>query len=117
MRAVIMGRRRIAHSRKLVQVAGLRTLGFSKIIWAKPLAGLASPQNPRTSRAYPAVPQRSPVSRKVFKRYHQRQREQFSFKDGKQSLATAKMPTSKLEANRMHVKIVALAQSMLQLFA
>jgi hypothetical protein len=56
-------------------------------------------------------------TRKVFKRYHQRQREEFSFKDGKQSLSTAKMPTSKLEANRMHVKIVALAQLMLQMFA
>jgi hypothetical protein len=56
-------------------------------------------------------------TRNAFKRYHQRQREEFSFKDGKQSLATAKMPTSKLQANRMHVKIVALAQLMLQLFA
>jgi hypothetical protein len=56
-------------------------------------------------------------TRKVFKRYHQRQREEFSFKDGKQSLSTAKMPTLKLSANRAHVKVVALAQTILQLFA
>jgi Transposase DDE domain group 1 len=53
----------------------------------------------------------------VFRRYHQRQREEFSFKDGKQSLSTAKMPTMKLMANRMHVKMVALAQVMMRLFA
>jgi hypothetical protein len=53
----------------------------------------------------------------VFRRYHQRQREEFSFKDGKQSLSTAKMPTMKLMANRMHVKVVALAQVMMHLFA
>jgi hypothetical protein len=56
-------------------------------------------------------------TRAVFKRYHQRQREEFSFKDGKQSLAMAKMPTAKLMANRMHVRLVAMAQLMLQLFA
>jgi hypothetical protein len=56
-------------------------------------------------------------TRSVFDRYHQRQREEFSFKDGKQSIATAKMPTMKLQANRMHVKMVGLAQLMLQLFA
>ena len=56
-------------------------------------------------------------TRRVFDRYHQRQRVEFSFKDGKQSLATAKMPTMKLQANRMHVKMVGLAQVMLQLFA
>lgn len=53
----------------------------------------------------------------VFRRYHQRQREEFSFKDGKQSLATAKMPTQSLTANRMHVKMVGLAQVILKLFA
>jgi hypothetical protein len=53
----------------------------------------------------------------VFRRYHQRQREEFSFKDGKQSLSTAKMPTMKFTANRMHVKMVALAQVMMHLFA
>jgi hypothetical protein len=53
----------------------------------------------------------------AFRRYHQRQREEFSFKDGKQSLSTAKMPTMKLMANRMHVKMVALAQVMMHLFA
>jgi hypothetical protein len=56
-------------------------------------------------------------TRKVFKRYHQRQREEFSFKDGKQSLSTAKMPTLKLMANRAHVKVVALAQNLMQMFA
>ena len=56
-------------------------------------------------------------TRGTFDRYHQRQREEFSFKDGKQSLSTAKMPTMKLQANRMHVKMVGLAQLMLQLFA
>jgi len=56
-------------------------------------------------------------TRKVFDRYHQRQREEFSFKDGKQSLSTAKMPTMKLLANRMHVKMVGLAQVIFQLFA
>jgi hypothetical protein len=56
-------------------------------------------------------------TRKLFKKYHQRQREEFSFKDGKQSLSTAKMPSMKLQANRMHVKMVGLAQLMLQLFA
>jgi hypothetical protein len=56
-------------------------------------------------------------TRAVFKRYHQRQREEFSFKDGKQSLSTAKMPTLKLMANRMHVKMVGLAQVILQLFS
>lgn len=56
-------------------------------------------------------------TRRAFDRYHQRQREEFSFKDGKQSLATAKMPTMKLQANRMHVKMVGLAQVMMQLFA
>lgn len=53
----------------------------------------------------------------VFRRYHQRQREEFSFKDGKQSLSTAKMPTLKLMANRMHVKMVAIAQVIMQMFA
>ncbi len=53
----------------------------------------------------------------VFRRYHQRQRAEFSFKDGKQSLSTAKMPTQKLMANRMHVKMVALAQVIMQMFA
>lgn len=53
----------------------------------------------------------------VFRRYHQRQREEFSFKDGKQSLSMAKMPSMKLMANRMHVKMVALAQVMMHLFA
>ena len=56
-------------------------------------------------------------NRTVFQRYHQRQWEEFSFKDGKQSLSMAKMPTQKLMANRMHVKMVALAQVMMQLFA
>jgi hypothetical protein len=56
-------------------------------------------------------------TRTVFDRYHQRQREEFSFKDGKQSLSTAKMPTMKLQANRMHVKLVGLAQVIFQLFA
>lgn len=56
-------------------------------------------------------------TRKAFRRYHQRQREEFSFKDGKQSLSTAKMPTMKLQANRMHVKMVGLAQVMFHLFA
>lgn len=56
-------------------------------------------------------------TRKVFKGYHQRQREEFSFKDGKQSLSTAKMPTMKLQANRMHVKLVGLAQAIFHLFA
>lgn len=56
-------------------------------------------------------------TREVFRRYHQRQREEFSFKDGKQSLATAKMPTQSLMANRMHVKMVGLAQVILRLFA
>lgn len=56
-------------------------------------------------------------TRSVFDKYHQRQREEFSFKDGKQSLSTAKMPSMKLSANRMHVKMVGLAQVMLQLFA
>lgn len=54
---------------------------------------------------------------KTFRRYHQRQREEFSFKDGKQSLSLAKMPTQKLLANRVHVRMVALAQLILQLFA
>jgi hypothetical protein len=54
---------------------------------------------------------------KAFGRYHQRQREEFSFKDGKQSLSTAKMPTANLRANRMHVKMVAMAQGILHLFA
>ena len=53
----------------------------------------------------------------MFDRYHQRQRVEFSYKDGKQSLSTAKMPTLQLQANRMHVKMVGLAQVMLQLFA
>jgi hypothetical protein len=56
-------------------------------------------------------------TRSVFKRYHNRQQEEFSFKDGKQSLATAKMPAQKLQANRMHVKMVGLAQVMLRLYA
>jgi hypothetical protein len=63
------------------------------------------------------TPRKHLGTRSAFERYHQRQREEFSFKDGKQSLATAKMPTMKLEANRMHVKMVGLAQVMLQLFA
>lgn len=53
----------------------------------------------------------------VFRHYHQRQREEFSFKDGKQSLPMAKMPTQKLMANRMHVRMMSLAQLILQLFA
>jgi len=63
------------------------------------------------------VPRKRLGTRKVFDRYHQREREEFSFKDGKQSLSTAKMPTMKLMANRMHVKMVGLAQVMMQLFA
>lgn len=64
-----------------------------------------------------SVPRKGLGARKVFKRYHQRQREEFSFKDGKQSLSTAKMPTQKLMANRAHVKMVALAQNLMQMFA
>jgi hypothetical protein len=55
-------------------------------------------------------------TRRVFDRYHQRQREEFSFKDGKQSLSTAKMPTLTMMGNRAHVKMVALAQVILHLF-
>ncbi len=63
------------------------------------------------------VSRRKMKEREVFQRYHQRQWEEFSFKDGKQSLATAKMPTQSLKANRMHVKMVALAQVILKMFA
>ena len=63
------------------------------------------------------APRKRLGTRSVFDRYHQRQRVEFSFKDGKQSLSTAKMPTMKLQANRMHAKMVALAQVMLQLFS
>lgn len=62
------------------------------------------------------VSRRRMGTRTLFKKYHQRQREEFSFKDGKQSLSTAKLPTRRLSSNRMHVKIVALAQLMIQLF-
>lgn len=64
-----------------------------------------------------SVPRKRLGTAGVFYRYHQRQREEFSFKDGEQSLSTAKMPTMKLMANRMHVKMVALAQVMMQLYA
>lgn len=63
------------------------------------------------------VPHKRLGTRSVFKRYHGRQQEEFSFKDGKQSLATAKMPTQKLQANRMHAKMVGLAQVMLRLYS
>jgi len=56
-------------------------------------------------------------TRKTFKRYHQRQGEEYSFKDGKQSLPMGKIPTQELMANRMHVKMVALAQVIVQMFA
>lgn len=64
-----------------------------------------------------SAPRRRMGTRRAFQRYHQRQREEFSFKDGKQSLSMAKMPTQKLMANRAHVRMVALAQVILQLFA
>jgi hypothetical protein len=85
-----------------------------------PKGGPTRGKKPRKDLKYLIVTNVHPKhlgTRKTFKRYHQRQREEFSFKDGKQSLATAKMPTQKLSANRMHVKMVALAQLMLQLFA
>jgi hypothetical protein len=55
--------------------------------------------------------------RDVFRGYHQRQRIEFSFKDGKQSLPMAKMPTMKFQANRAHTKMATLAQLILHLFA
>jgi hypothetical protein len=63
------------------------------------------------------VPRKHLGARKLFKRYHQRQWEEFSFKDAKQSLPMLKIPTQDLMANRMHVKMVALAQVIVQMFA
>jgi hypothetical protein len=57
------------------------------------------------------------TAKDVIRHYHQREREEFSFKDGKQSLPMAKMPTQKMMANQMHVQMVALAQLIMQLFA
>lgn len=57
------------------------------------------------------------VGRTIFRWYHTRQGEELSFKDGKQSLPLKKLPSRKLLPNRLHVKMVSLAQVKAQLFA
>jgi hypothetical protein len=55
-------------------------------------------------------------ARALFRLYHTRQVEELSFKDGKQSLPLTKLPSRDFEANRLHVKMVALAQTVGQVF-
>lgn len=60
---------------------------------------------------------RAKVGRTIFQWYHTRQGEELSFKDAKQSLPLKRLPARKLLPNRLHVKMVSLAQVKAQLFA